>query len=137
MASPTTGNDYLIYVDDESASPAFNYVVVGGQQSLSKSQSQSEVDVTDKQSEEWEEQILGNRGLTYDCEGVTEEADAGFVKVREYSKDKSLHQWQVVTAAGDTITGQCTMSELTEDAPQDSAATFSFSIKFSGEPTFA
>jgi hypothetical protein len=138
MGTPTSGDDYLLYVDTNSvgASPpdpaVRNYVLVSGQKSFSNPQTLGTADTTDKDSNNWEESIATNRSSEKTVEGVREEGDPGQEGLKDANTNRNLAYFKYVTAAGDEWELQGFVTEWSEDAPQDDTATFSATIKRSG-----
>jgi len=136
MGAPTSGNDYLVYVDTadaDSTSDARTYVLISGQVNGSDNRSLETADSTDKDSSNWKESVATNRAGETSVECVREEGDTGQDKVRSVQKNRRKHFFKVITAAGNESEAQYFVKENNTDMPQDDTATWNFTLESSGE----
>jgi TP901-1 family phage major tail protein len=106
---------------------------VGGQKDASITFGLGDIDITDKDSAGWEENLPGNRNVEIEFDAFLIEDDAGFVEMKKgfweaTPKDLDL---QLVTPAK-TYRGYFRLTEMPFEAPLDDAATVSFSLKLTG-----
>jgi predicted secreted protein len=104
---------------------------VGGQKGASITFNLADVDVTDKDSNGWEENLPGNRSVEVEFDAFLIESDAGFVEMKKgFWERKDLHL-QLITPTK-TYTGKFRLTEMPIEAPEDEAAGISFSLKATG-----
>jgi predicted secreted protein len=141
MGTPTSGDDFLLYVDTNSVGatppdPSTRlFVLVSGQKSLTNPQSLATADATDKDSDNWEESVATNRSSEKTVEGVREEGDPGQEALKTANSQRNLAYFKIVSAAGDAWQFQGFVTEWSEEAPQDDVVSFSATIKRSGAET--
>ena len=104
---------------------------VGGQKDASMTQGLGEIDVTDKDSLGWEENLPGNRTLEVEFDAFLIEDDAGFVEMKKGFWDRKDLHLQLITPTK-TYAGKFRLSELSLEGPADDAGTVSFSLKATG-----
>lgn len=143
MTTPTTGDDYLLYIDTNSvgATPPDTgtrlWVLIAGQKSFSNPYSLGVADVTDKDSNNYEESIATNRSSEKSLEGLVEANDPGQIALRSACENRNIAYFKHVTPAGDLRIYQGLVTEYSEDAPQDDAVTFTATIKRTGSEATA
>ena len=135
MAIGTGVNGILKINTGTSGSPT--YTLIGGQRTATLSFSKSSVDVTNKSDVGWENTLGTTRGITISCEGLIDEADAGFLELRNVFWNNVRDQFQFLTPGGTTFTGTFEMESLDESYPFDDATGYSMSLKSVGAITKA
>lgn len=125
------GTDIYIKVNTGTeGSPV--WTKVGGQKDASMTPNLGTVDVTDKDSQGWEEFLAGNRSIDIEFDSFLIETDAGYLEmVKGFWETKTL-MLQVITPAK-TFQGKFMLTKGPYKGPEGGAATVSFSLKSSGE----
>lgn len=135
-------------IDDGTDTSTF--VQINGITSFSPSTEKNDADITDFDSEGWQEHIVASRGLSFDVEGyhVEDEADgtrdSGQERLEELSQNvgnDSTAPFKITTPGGNEIT-----MDVSVDAPMfgqstgggnDDPAGWSATLTVSGKPTTA
>lgn len=111
---------------------------VGGQKDASITFGLGEIDVTDKDSAGWEENLPGNRNVEIEFEAFLIEDNAGFVEMKKGFFDATPKDLDLrLTTPAHSYRGYFRLTEMPIEAPQDEAATVSFSLKLTGALTVA
>ena len=104
---------------------------VGGQRGATITASLTDIDVTDKDNQGWQEKLAGLRSFDIEFDAFLIEDDAGYVEVKKgFWERKELH-CQVITPAK-TYTGKFLLAEMPIEAPHDDAVTVAFTLKSVG-----
>lgn len=138
MATPTTGDEYLLKVDTAGAADSGtprNYVNVGGQRNLKPAHKVGEADTTDKDSNGWNEAIYTNRGLELSLDALREEGDAGQDALKAAHLARTVIYLRFDTPAGEQYEGRYLITSWEEDAPQDDVVSVSATFKLTGALT--
>jgi TP901-1 family phage major tail protein len=107
---------------------------VGGQKDASMTPSLDDIDVTDKDSAGWKENLAGNREITIEFDAFLIEDNAGFVEMKKGFWDASPKDLDLrLKTPTKTYRGYFRLSEMPIEAPSEEAATVSFSLKSTGE----
>lgn len=141
---PGTGvnwEDYWDLLDDE-------YLHVSGVTSFSPSTEKNDADVTDFDSNGWQEHMVASRGLSFDIEGYHIEDDttgvrnAGQERLEELGRamaKDSTAEFRVVTPGGDNIdmtaSFDAPMYGQSTGGGNDDPAGWSVTMTVTGEPT--
>lgn len=132
MPEPTTGVDFLIYVNTGTiASPT--WVLVAGQRNGRLSRRTDEANLTSKDSKGWHRGKPSLLHWSIDFDGLIVEGDAGQDKLDEVWRNRQQVQVRMVTEAGTKHTGLATITDLSEAAPYDAEATMSGTLTGSQE----
>ena len=96
------------------------------------------IDVSNKDSAGWKEQIYGQGSGSFDFDGVFDEAATyGYEELFDAIKAKTLLTVRMTSATtGDKYyEAECLLSNLTLTAPMEDAETFTCTFDITGEPT--
>jgi predicted secreted protein len=111
---------------------------VGGQKDASITFALGEIDVTDKDSQGWEENLPGNRNVELEFDAFLIEDDAGFAEMKKGFWDATPKDLDLrLKTPGHTYRGNFRLTEMPVEAPLDDAGTVSFSLKLTGPLTEA
>jgi predicted secreted protein len=129
----TKGLDVYLKVNTGThASPV--WTKIGGQSDATINFNRGKIEVTDKDSQGWEESLPGNRNLSVDCDCFLIEDDAGILEIFGGwvdAPDSVMLEAQVITKAK-TYTGAYVFGKGGIKASEKDAAKFSFSLESSG-----
>lgn len=109
---------------------------VGGQGDATLTRSAATIDITDKDSQGWEEALLGNRSAELEFDAFLIEDDTGFATLEEAFENGTEVDLRLTTPAN-TYRGMFLITDMPIEAPKDDAATISFSLKANGAITKA
>jgi len=106
---------------------------VGGQKDASITMGLDEIDVTDKDSAGWPENLPGNRNVEIEFDAFLIEDNPGFDEMKKGfwdvpPKDLDLR----LKTPAHTYRGYFRLTEMPIEAPLDDAASVSFSLKLTG-----
>ena len=106
---------------------------VGGQKDASITMGLDEIDVTDKDSAGWPENLPGNRNVEIEFDAFLIEDNAGYLEMKKGfwdvpPKDLDLR----LKTPAHTYRGYFRLTEMPIEAPLDDAASVSFSLKLTG-----
>ncbi len=104
---------------------------VGGQKDATFDRGSGTIDVTDKDSQGWEENLPGNRNWSISFESFIIEDDAGFLEIEDAFDNQTQKQFQIITP-GYAYMGKATVEALSMAGPNADAGTFSFTLKGTG-----
>ena len=96
------------------------------------------IDVSNKDSNGWQESIYGQGSGSFDCEGVfAEDGTWGFDEAYTALTSKSVLTVRYASAVtGDKYyEGECLLTSLTQTAPMEDKVTFSCTLQLTGAPT--
>jgi TP901-1 family phage major tail protein len=105
---------------------------VGGQKDATFDRGSGTIDVTDKDSQGWEENLPGNRNWSISFESFVIEDDAGFLEIEDAFDNQTQKQYQIITP-GHLYQGKATVEALSMAGPNADAGAFSFTLKGTGE----
>lgn len=137
MGTPTTGYNFLLFIDANKDKNNPNYIKVAGQRGVSLSRSQDTVDVTDKDSNNHMEYVPSLDSWSLDADGVLELDDNGFTEVQDTFEQKETFLIQLQQPDGSTLTGLAILTELKIEGPHDGEASASMSFQGTGPLTRA
>jgi len=109
---------------------------VGGQSEATLTLSAGTIDVTDKDSQGWEEALLGNRSAELEFDAFLIEDDDGYEALKTAFLGGTELDLRLTTPTK-TYRGKFILTELPIESPGDDAATVSFSLKANGAITEA
>lgn len=118
-----------------SGSPT--YTMINAQREASIDLGKKSVDVTHKGDAGWERTLGVSRSITITCGGLVDEADAGFLELRNVFWNNVQDQFQFLTAGGVTYTGTFELENLNEAYPYDDAMGWQITLKSVGAITKA
>ncbi len=129
--SKVAGVDVLLKVKDSETG---ELTVAGGQTGASLSRSASTIDVSDKTTGGWSSSLVGLKAFTIEAEGFVSLGDAGQEMIEEAfdAREKVFIEIRIgedSDEAGVTYTGECVITELSNEFSQDDAVTFSVSLE--------
>jgi len=131
--NPTTGNDYLLYIDQNSVGAEDrSWLIIGGQLNLSIERGIGESEVTDKDSNHEEEYLPTNKSAGISFEFNVETDDSGFQELEKISKTREFRYFYYIRTDGKKEYCKAFLSEFSVDAPQDEVATGSGSLRITG-----
>ncbi len=132
----TTGFNWLVFIDTANDPQNPTFTKVCGQRGLTMNRTADEVDVTNKCSEDsWKEFVLSLREWSQDLDGVVELADSGYQGVLDMFRQRRTVLVQKQASDGSTEVGLAFVTEISEEAPYDDAATFTLTLKGTGPLT--
>lgn len=106
---------------------------VGGQRDASITFGLGDIDVTDKDSAGWEQNLPGNRTVEIEFDAFLIEDDAGFAEMKKGFWDPTPKDLDLrLKTPSKTYRGYFRLTEMSKEAPVDDAAAVSFSLKSSG-----
>jgi len=126
-----------VYVEVNTGTEAMPvWTKVGGQKEATTTFSLAEIDVTDKDSAGFEENLAGNRVVEIEFDAFLIEDNAGFAEMQKgFWERKDLHLR--LKTPTKTYTGKFRLTEMPLEGPGDDAASVSFSLKSIGTVTAA
>ena len=107
------------------------WIKVGGQGDATLTRSMGTIDVTDKDSQGWEEVLIGNRTAELEFDAFLIEDDAGFEALETAFEDRTEVDLRLTTPT-QTYRGKFILTEFPIEAPKDDSATISFTLKANG-----
>lgn len=130
-----TGYDVLLFVDTANDPQNPTFTKVAGQRGLTLNKSMEEVDVTDKDSDNWKEFVASLREWSIDADGVIETLDGGFAYLQDTYLNRRTVLVQVLAADGSSRAGLSFITDFPEEFPYDDAATFTLTLRGTGPLT--
>lgn len=100
---------------------------VGGQKDATFDRGTSTIDVTDKDSSGWEENLPGTRNWSISFDAFLIEDDAGFLEIEGAHDDNLQKQFQIITPTH-TYMGKATVEGLSFAGPDGDASVVSFTL---------
>lgn len=134
LRSGVTG---FIYVNTGTdGSPV--WTKVAAQRNLTLNREMETIDVTHKDSNQWREFLASFRSWALDFDGLVEETDGGYDRLKAMYESQLKIKVQVLLPDGaTTLTGYGILTALGVEMPMDDAYSFSASIQGSGPLTEA
>jgi len=124
------GNDVYLKVNTGTeASPV--WTKVGGQKDATFDRGAGTIDITDKDSQGWEENLPGLRNWSISFDAFIIEDDAGFLEIEDSFDNQAQKQFQIITP-GHTYQGKATVESLSMSGPLGDAGVVSFNLKGTG-----
>lgn len=121
------GNDVYLKVNTGTeGSPV--WTKVGGQKDASFERGAETIDITDKDSQGWEENLPGLRNWSISFDSFLIEDDAGFLEIEDSFDNQTQKQFQIITPTH-TYTGKATVESLSMEGPLGDAGVASFTLK--------
>lgn len=116
------------------------YTDVGGCKDVSFAGATNTIDVTDMDSGEWEEHLVGHKNVTMSGSGNWDEADAGLMIVHDAWKDGNqvYLRWRPTgdaSGVGKEYIALGTITKFEESQAHDGAAEVSFDMMVTGSVT--
>jgi TP901-1 family phage major tail protein len=129
--SKIAGVDVLLKVKDSATG---NLVVVGGQTGASLSRSASTIDTSDKTTGGWSTSLVGLKSFAIEAEGFVSLGNEGQELLELAFENRQTVFAEIRVGAdsdvnGVTYTGECVITELSNEFSQDDAVTFSISLE--------
>lgn len=121
------GNDVYLKVNTGTEGAPV-WTKVGGQKDATFDRGAGTIDVTDKDSQGWEENLSGlrNWGISFDAFII--EDDAGFLEIEDSFDNQLQKQFQIITP-GHNYMGKATVESLSMSGPLGDAGVVSFTLK--------
>lgn len=113
-----------------SGSPT--YTMINAQRNASLDFGKKSVDVTHKGDAGWERTLGVSRSVSISCDGLVDEADAGYLELRNVFWNNVQDQFQFLTPGGVTYTGTFEMETLNESYPYEDAVGWQITLKSVG-----
>ena len=101
---------------------------VGGQKDATFDRAAAGIDVTDKDSQGWEESLVGKKNWAFSFNAFLIEDDAGFLEIEKAWEDGEIKQFQLITPAH-TYQGYALIEGLSTSGPEADASSVSFTLK--------
>lgn len=123
------GVDVLLKVKNGTS-----YVSLGGQKGASLSRSANTIDVTDKNSGGWAENMAGVKSWSIDCDGFVVLGDSALTQLHTAFDSRTAIEVEIrvgdnADTNGYTYTGKAVITDFPEEYAQDDAVTFSLSLQ--------
>jgi predicted secreted protein len=109
---------------------------VGGQRDASMTPNLGSYDLTDKDSQGWEEPLPANRSIDIEFDSFLIENDAGYLEMIKGFWERKVLMLQLITPTK-AFQGKFILSKGPYKAPEGGAATVSFSLKSTGAVTMS
>lgn len=128
MGKYKKGIDFLIgvTVNDEMK-------ILGGQRSATLNRSADTIDVTNKESEGWQENLAGLKNWGIDTDGLVVENSEAYDYLEECFMESKEVDAYLTTPMGKKYTGKAIITDFPLEAPYDDAATYSVTFTGSGK----
>ena len=129
--SKVAGVDVLLKVRDKETDKP---VVAGGQTGATLTRSASTIDVSDKTTGGWSSSLVGLKSFTIEGEGFVSLGDNGQELIEEAFENREKIEAEIRIGEDDdvngvTYTGECVITELSNEFSQEDAVTFSVSLE--------
>lgn len=136
---PSDGVDFLIKVNTGTRETPV-WTVIGGQRGATLNLTANQIDASNKQSGAWTTSVPGMLSWSIDADavmltdisGLT--VDAGRAKLLACFTNRELVHVRYVRKDGSKFQGYAAITDLSEEAPHDGAATFKITLNGSGSP---
>lgn len=132
MGDPTTGVDFLVYVNTGTLA-APTWTKIAGQRNGRLSRRTDTANLTSKDSAGWARNIPTIISWNIDFDGLIVEGDSGQDALEEAWRNREQVQVRMVTEAGVKYTGLASITDLSDAAPYETEATFSGTLTGSEE----
>ena len=127
----TNGVDIIINVNTGTTeTPAWE--AVAGQRNATLNRSAETIDITNKLSGSWKENMASWKEWSIDCDGLVVFDDAGFMALETAFNAGDEVEIQVAIDGTATYTGNAIISDLPIEAPYDDAATYAVTLVGTG-----
>ncbi|MBF0406474.1 MAG: hypothetical protein HQM10_03910 [Candidatus Riflebacteria bacterium] len=103
--------------------------VIGSQKDASLELSAKEIDVSDKDTGDWEQVLPGKKAWQISCDSVTLENDAAKTAILSAFLNGTLIAVVFTLGSGGTFSGNAMVSSYKFNGPQDDVSTASLSLK--------
>ena len=128
------GVNGLLYINTGTvASPT--YILIGGQRNATLKNSKSTVDITNKGDFGWRNTTGTVREVSIDFDGLVDEADSGFLALRDVFWNNVSKLFRFITPGGVTFTGTYELDTIDENYPYDDAVGYSATLNSKGAVT--
>jgi len=129
--SKVAGVDVLLKVKEQETG---ELTVAGGQTGATLTRSAETIDVSDKTTGGWSSSLVGLKSFTIEAEGFVSLGDSGQELLEDAfdAREKVFIEIRVGDDSdkdGVTYTGECVITELSNEFSQDDAVTFSLSLE--------
>lgn len=121
------GVDVLLKIKKDSG-----FVALGGQKGASLSRSAATIDVTDKNSNGWSENMVGIKSWSIECEGFVVLEDDALAEIHKAFENRTAIEVEIAVGSGVKAykyTGKAVITDFPEEYNQDDAVTFSLSLQ--------
>lgn len=107
--------------------------ILGGQRSATLNRSADTIDVTNKESEGWQENLAGLKNWGIDTDGLVVENSEAYDYLEECFMESKEVDAYLTTPMGKKYTGKAIITDFPLEAPYDDAATYSVTFTGSGK----
>ena len=128
MGKYKKGIDFLIGITVDGQKK-----VLGGQRACTLNRSSDTIDVTNKDSEGWQENLSGLKNWGIDTDGLIVENNEAYDHLEECFMESKEVDVYLTTPMGKKYTGKAIITDFPLEAPYDDAATYSVTITGSGK----
>jgi TP901-1 family phage major tail protein len=114
------------------------YTVLGGQSGATLNRSASVINVTSKDGGGWEENTVGNRNWSIDCDAFLVQSDVAFGKLETAFNTGAKIDVSIAVGTGTgskKYEGSVIIADFPMEFPQDDGVTFSLSLTGTGALT--
>ena len=134
MAGAQKGKTFLLKIGNGATSEVFT--TLGGLRATSITINNTSVDITDKNSDSWQELLAdaGGRNVTISAGGIFKDS-ASENTVRLAAMQAQINNYQVVFEDGATFEGGFQIENLTYNGDNNDVVQYTLSMKSSGEIT--
>lgn len=132
------GKDFVILIGD-GITPTEGFVRVGGLRSTGLSNTESMVDVSDKDrpTRQVKKARLGNKDRSISGSGVAKSGDAGLEQARlNYEAANTIRNWQIVWPGYGTYQGPFAINQLDITGEDADVVMFDIALEATGDITF-
>lgn len=128
------GKTFLLKIGD--GAPSETFTSIGGMRTTSIDINNTSIDITDKDSDSWQELLAdgGGRNVTISCGGIFKDS-ATEADVLDAAMAATLNNFQLVFENGDVFEGAFQIENLKYQGDNNDVVQYTFSMKSSGEIT--
>lgn len=104
------------------------WVALGGQRGATLNRSGEVIEITDKDSDGWKENLGGFKEWSIDCDGFYVTTDTAFTALETAFENGTQVEIKMAKTAGITYTGYAIITDFPVEVPYDDAMTYSISF---------
>ena len=129
----TTGFNWLIFIDTANDPQNPTFTKICGQRGMTSNRTTDEVDITSKCSPDNFKEFVGSlKEWSQDLDGVVELSDQGFQYAQLAWREDRTVLVQKQHPDGSSEVGLSFITDISDEAPYDDAATFTLTLKGTG-----
>lgn len=108
------------------------YTTLGGQRNATLNRSSETIEVTDKVSGGWKENLAGFKEWSIDCDGLYVVSDAAYLVLETAFSAGTAVDVEISDGTNIHFSGKAYITDFPIEAPYDDAATYSLSLQGTG-----